>query len=248
MSSKIVSQNDLSLGQGAEFVQALVHQGLTSHYAQRLIEDQTLASNVVKLLQGNVSETTSWNRAAAIMGDRAIGIAIASGLGLKVQSAKYLTVPFSEVELAESTRQGFYLVAMPSVDLLALRQVAGKYFWDQDWYRGQKFTKAKSRAGYHLLRQLPDSTNKNWSEQVAMQPLGCEAPMTVEMAYLTAAWLSLGRGAAFPDWVRTSEVDSGGGHVIVRVNGSRVGVGDGWDSSRGSDVAVASGQFRNLAS
>lgn len=248
MTKSIVGQN-LTFDQGSELVQALVRQGLNSQGAQHLIEDQNLARQVVNLAQGKESgEVTPWNRAAAIMGGRAIGIAVASRLGLNVRSTAYPTVPFSQVELVEAARQGLYLVAMPSVDLLSLSKAAGNLLWNQDWYQGVKFAKAKSRAGYHLLRQLPGSTSKNWSEQGALQPLDFEAPMAVEIAYLAAAWLALNRGMAFPDWVRTSDVDSVGGHVIVGLGGSRVDVRSYWDSGRDSDVAVASGQFRPLAS
>lgn len=246
MSKSVVSQN-LTFGQGSELVQALVRQGLNSQGAQRLIEDQNLAGKVVNLAQGS-GEVTPWNRAAAIMGDRAIGIAVASKLGLNVRSTAYSTVPFNEVELVEAARQGLYLVAMPSVDLLSLRKAAGNLFWNQDWYQNQDFARTVAHAGYHLLRELPGSTNKNWSEQLALQPTSFEAPQAVEVAYLAAAWLALNRGAAFPDWVRTSDVDSVGVHVIVRVYGSRVLISDLWDSSRDSDIAVASGQFRSLVS
>lgn len=249
MSKSIVSQN-LTFGQGSELVQALVRQGLTSQGAQRLIEDQNLAGKVVNLAQGS-GEVTPWNRTAAIMGDRAIGIAVATKLGLKLSSAKktkYDKVPFSEAELEAAARQGYYLVAVPDVNLLDLRLAAGKFFWDQDWYQNQDFARAVAHAGYHLLRELPGSTSKNWSEQSVLQPSGFEAPMAVEMAYLAAAWLALNRGVAFQNWVRTSDVGSVGGHVIVRIDGSRVFVLYFWDSVRNSHVAVASGQFRPLAS
>lgn len=249
MSKSIVSQN-LTFGQGSELVQALVRQGLNSQGAQRLIEDQNLAGKVVNLAQGS-GEFTPWNRAAAIMGNRAIGIADASKLGLKLSSAKmakYDKVPFSEVELEAAARQGYYLVAVPDVNLLDLRLAADKLFWDQDWYQNQNFARAVAHAGYHLLGELPGSTNKNWWEQSVLQSSGFEAPMGVEMAYLAAAWLALNRGVAFQNWVRTSDVDSDGDHVIVGIRDSQVGVGGSWASDRDSSVAVASGQFRPLVS
>lgn len=248
MSKNIVSQS-LTFGQGSELVQALVRQGLTSQGAQRLIEDQNLVHQVITLVQGS-GEVTPWNRAAAIMGNRAIGIVLAAKLGLELSSAekaKYNQVPLSQTELEDAARQGYYLVATPSVSLLGLHRAAGKLFWDQDWYQNQAFALIQSRAGYHLLRQLPNSTSKNWSEQLALQPAGFEAPLAVEMAYLATAWLALGHGAAFPNWDRTDDIDSDGGRVSVRVCGSRVDV-RGWDFGRDSVIAVASGQFRSLVS
>ncbi len=249
MTTNIVSQ-DLTFGQGSEVVAALVRQGMDSKAAQRLIEDKALAAQVVRMLMDIPAGTTSWSRAAQIMHGRAIDITVAAKLGINVPPAKaikYASVPFSEAELEQAAASGLYLVAMPATDLLGLRKAAGNRFWDQDWYKSEKFAKTKSRAGYHLLRELPDSTSKNWSEQIAMQPSGFEAPLAVEMAYLSAAWLAMNHGMAFPDWVRTSDVDSDGDRVIAGVGGSQVHVSYDWDSPRNSSVGVASGQFRPLS-
>ncbi len=247
--TNIVSQvSDLTFGQGSELVRALVRQGMNSQAAQRLIEDKSLAAKVVSMLMDIRAGTTAWDRAVSIMGDKAIEITVASRLGLNIQPAevvKYYIVPFSETELEKAVADGLFLVAMPGTDLLKFCKAAGSRFYDQSWYNDEKFTKIKSRRGYHLLGELEDSTSKNFGEPQAMIPTGYEVPLLVEMTYLAAAKLP---GEAFPDVVRCLDVDSDGDRCNVRVGEGQVYVSSRWDSNRLSNLGVAFGQFRPLAS
>lgn len=194
--------------------------------------------------------STTLLRATEILGDHLLGGEAATKLDLSL-SGTLNPVPFTEPELWEAKDRDLYLVAMPQVHLIALRLKASNHFFSHDWYLDEAFARVRSRPGYHLIGELPNSTNKTWTEQVATQPSGFDAPHVVEVAYLAVARLAMGKGNAFPHYLRTQLVVSGRSRVVVSLGGGRVAIGSrsSWgDGSRSGNVAVASGQFRPFVS
>lgn len=211
-------------------------------------------------------EVTSWERAKAIMGNRAIGIDGAHSLGLAVHpmytASRYGVVPFSEAELVEAHESKKIVVDMPDMDLLTLIQSANQFKWQNQWYLEnqlipnqitQWFVYQKARRGYHLMYpELPDSDRYLDRPQVTKQPEGFETPYVVEVAYTVAAWEAAHnyntQGGSFVGaFMRCRDIDSDG-EQLVFTEGFRnppdffIGV----PHSLRESVGLASGQYRPL--
>lgn len=186
-----------------------------------------------------------------VMDGKVVGIEVAHKLGIGIPQSeiqKYSAVPFSEVELRDAHAKGLILVAMPSVNLLDLPGV--KLRWPEWEQRFEPFLGLKSRAGYHLLGELPNSEHKGWEEQYAMIPANYDVPYSVEMTYLALVWALLRNRPAFQNWVRcndVSQVTQDGWHILVRANPEMFVTVDFFQNDYPDrDTSIAVGKYRPI--
>ncbi len=141
------------------------------------------------------------------------------------------TTPMPEVAL----KSGQALLWYPGISLTDLRNspVGKERMWQTNvWYDGKGFT---APPGYYAVDlRVPDSTNKNWSEQLISRPDGMAvAPIAVAATALLLHLKETGNDPLQNHWCRCAEEGAAQGYrTTLAVVGGRVGVGDNWDDYR----------------
>lgn len=129
-------------------------------------------------VQTSSGETISSAEARAIMGERMLDFSATAELVAKFTSAESDplpeslrdTIPFSRAELEAARELGGYLIAQPALSLAELKAgqdaLAGKLFYNQDWYDDEEFIHQTPRAGWRLIiPEVAGSESKNYLEQ-----------------------------------------------------------------------------------
>ncbi len=158
------------------------------------------------------------------------------------------TIPSEEV-LRSLQANNFALVAGPPspMSILDVRQVESNLFYSKTggWYEGQKFARDdKVPTEWLAIRKdpVPNSTSRNWSEQLGLIKAEERVPDAGEISWFITTFFKVRGVRLFKSvYVRTSSVDSVGDRVYVGVFDS-----DGlyvyyyWDDYRCGDLGVAS--------
>lgn len=183
--------------------------------------------------------------ARLILGDDIVfpdEIAEARGLSYTEDQLRHLaeTIPSEEMLRALKTNN-FALVAGPPspMSLLDVRQVEPGLFYSKTggWYEDQKFARDdKAHTEWLAIRKepVPDSTNRNWNEQLGLIRAEERVPNAGEMSWFITTFFKV-RGVRLFEriYVRTLSVVSVDGRVFVGCFGSDgLGVGNLWDDLR----------------
>lgn len=137
-----------------------------------------------------------------------------------VQRIALENIPFSEVVLKACVGTHMLFPGFP-LSLLDIREKCKEHFYTKTggWYSGEPFAKnMQVRPSWHLLRmeQVPDSLRKTWDEQKQLLLSDEEVPSSALVAYATMLHFGASKQRLFERcYVRTSDVDSGGGRVYV---------------------------------
>lgn len=246
------------VGTLSEWFRRAEEMGITLDDLQRMIDDPNKRRDVISHWKGISTSSVTWARAAKIMGKKAIGIEVASKLGIrlsKIEIARYGLVPCGEGSLEEARDDGLCLAAIPRLNQVQLREKAApRYLYPSNWYLRREerelFSEVNySEPGYYLIGALPDSTNMIWLDQEkAVDEAGFQVSLVVELAYAAAGYLALGHGELFSNYLRCRDVDSGGNRCVVGVIEGQVYVSFSWGSCRLSGLGVARRQFLGLTS
>ncbi|MCR4276220.1 MAG: hypothetical protein NUV90_02455 [Candidatus Parcubacteria bacterium] len=146
---------------------------------------------------------------------------------------------------------GMMLVAGPpkAMSLLDIRAIKTDYFYSKQggWYaeNAQKFARTdKAETVWIALRKEPvaDSFSKNWSEQSELIAEPMVVPNAAETVWGLTVYKAVRGKYLLPNlYVRTSSIDSVGGHVIVGFFDARgLSVCSRWDSGRYDSLGLAS--------
>jgi len=189
---------------------------------------------------------SEWLRAREIMGRNMFGIEEAiQHFGVnptKREVAVLSEIPFSE-ETLEACKDSHVLIAVFQMSILDIRS-KGKLFYNQDWYNEESFAKEKGETEWKLVRKtwVANSTSKTWPEQQALLANNEEMPTARTMVYtIIGHFLATGERLFENVYVRSSDVDSGGGRVYIGSFGSGgLLVGSYWDGYRDGSLGVSS--------
>lgn len=173
-------------------------------------------------------EGLSYEAARAIMGSNFIFPAdVASKLGVKYSSSdlqKLAKMPFSESILREC-KDTHILFPSFSLSILETREKApNKMFhsYSDAWYNGHSFAHSeRPEVRWHLIRKekVPGSTNKTYSQQLALLSNQEENPPAVVLVQLMVVYQMLTGTKLYvwekSDGVRSSSLSSDGNRVGV---------------------------------
>lgn len=156
------------------------------------------------------------------------------------------TVPSLEI-LEWCSDNGYMLVAGPQrpMSLLEIRSLNRHYFFarDRGWYAEQAFAQNdKIDTRWIMLRKepVPQSTAKNWNEQLALLSEDEITPNAAEVAWCVTVYKVVHNTFLFPNFVRTSSFDSVGNHVGVGDSGAGILRVCSWSNDcRKTDVGVS---------
>jgi len=248
--STMVSRT-LSVHKEHELLLKLETAGLNDDLAQKVIDSKgnDLATKVVRLIHnGGFEPTTNQKRAREIMGRNFFGVEEAiKHFGVnptRQQLAALSEIPFSEAVL-EQSKNTHVLVAVFPFSILEIRgKVDSKLFYDQSWYNKQSFAKECGEVNWQLILKtpVPDSTYKNWQEQLALLNKDYGVPTAQVMVYtIIGHYLATGERLFENIYVRTSFVGSGGHRVVVGDFGSGgLGVRGWWPGDRRDGLGLSS--------
>ena len=91
-----------------------------------------------------------------------------------------------------------------------------------------------------LMDMLPDSNNKAFEEQVAMQPRGCEVPKARQLMMMCVLhFKATGERLLVNDWIRCCDKTARGRWVCARWSGDRLDFGY-WSGDAGSYIGSLS--------
>jgi hypothetical protein len=163
------------------------------------------------------------------------------------QLAALSEIPFSEAVLKQS-KDTHVLVAVFPLSILEIRgKVDSKLFYNNQswWYNKESFAKKRGKVSWQLVRKtaVGNSFSKSWQEQQALLSKDDEVPSAQVMVYtIIGHYLATGeRLFEHIHVVRTSSVDSFGGHVGVGYFGSEgLYVYDYCDDDRFGALGVSS--------
>ncbi len=137
-------------------------------------------------------------------------------------------------------------IQFPGISLLEVREQFKDCFYTKEdaWYDDQSFAKEKIPAGTYevSLEVVARSFSKTFAEQEKLLEKGNSIPPAAVLVYaLCTHFKDTGERAFENCYVRTSSVDSDGGHVGVGGFGAEgLGVGSFWGGYRGGGLGVAS--------
>ncbi len=191
--------------------------------------------------------------ARKILGDDIIfpdEVAEARGLSYTEDQLRHFveTIPSKEV-LRSLKANNSALVAGPSspMSLLDVRQLESGPFYSKagGWYEVQKFASDdKVPTEWLAIRKdpVPNSTSRNWSEQLGLIKAEERVPNVGEISWFAATFFKV-RGARLFEsvYVRTSSVVSGGSRVYVGFfDSDGLDVSSNWGDGRCPNIGVAS--------
>jgi len=229
----------VSLGEQAEV--AITRINTEPTFVERLAE---------YAINGCIVPNASHDGAREIMGKNFFGIPEAmKHFGVnptRRQLATLSEIPFTPEELM-MCKDTHILVAVFPLSICDLRsKVANNtktLFYKQDWYDNQAFANDKGETSWRLILKTPvvNSTNKNWEEQQPLVASDEEVPTAQMMVYaIIGHYLNTGERLFEDVYVRTSNLDSYGGHVSVGdFDDGGLGVDDNWDSYRSSVLGLS---------
>ncbi len=172
---------------------------------------------------GGFKSGTSQEYAQKIMGKNFFGIREATKhFGIKPrrrQLAILSEIPFSE-EVLERCKDTHVLVVLFPISILEIQEkVEGNgLFYRRDWFYKQAFAKEMGGVGWQLVRktEVPDSFNKDWSEQQSLLLSKDEQTPTARVVIYTIIGHYLNTGERlFEKMVRTSSISSANTRVLV---------------------------------
>lgn len=134
-------------------------------------------------------------------------------------------------------------IDFPGISLLEVRKQFPECFYTKKeaWYDDEDFAKEKIPAGKWEvdLEPIKNSFNKTWDEQSKFVKKS-EVPPAAVLVYAFCKHFKDTDERAFETcYVRTSSRGAGGGRVGVGDSAGGLGVSDGWDYDRDSDLGVA---------
>jgi hypothetical protein len=162
------------------------------------------------------------------------------------QRAVLEDIPFSE-EVLRSCQGTHILFPGFKLSIAEMRKKFPDLFYGKAgnaWWDAQAFaTTERVPPRWYLLRKepVPGSFNKTWKEQQLLLPADEETPRTCEVIYGMLLHFLVTGERFFPDcYVRTADVDVGGGRVGIGVFGAGgLSVYNYWDDDRHDDLGVA---------
>lgn len=170
-----------------------------------------------------INDFVSWEKAREILGPKAVGIDVATKLGLEFSEeelARWQTVPFTEKELLSAQSLGLYLFAIPEIDLDTLNNLPDVNFnilYPEDWNFDRK-----SRGGYRLI-WAPSSWIKRdrpYDNQYLVNQFeveGIYACPTIDNLYLFCAWLKEHNELFADCFLESKDTDPSGWKMSVGV-------------------------------
>ena len=206
--------------------------------------------SLAKFLDGN--RIAGYESARRILGDDFISpsdVATAHRVSYTKDQLDYFvkTLPEESV-LRWAKENGYAVVAGPPTptSLLDTRSLNPKLFWTQSggWYDNENFARNdKAATNWLIIRKepVPNSTNKNWNEQLQLLSKDEQVPNSGEIGWFITTFYEV-RGVRLFEriYVRTSSVASVGGRVGVGgFDGDGLVVGSYWDGGRGYGLGVA---------
>lgn len=247
---------DKVLANAAQLHRLLREAGLTDQARQRVIDDPTFRSELVRFWNGNLSEDggTTPEIAAEIMGDNFHGTdALERHLGVKLSPTSkklFLTVPYTP-EVLQACRETHVLVACGALSLMDVWRVQTRLFYSNSdpWYGDSSkwFAHSKVKAGWQLVRKnpVPDSSRKTWDEQNQLLRQDEQVPSaSVLTQAILIHYLETGERLFEDIYVRCSDMDYDSDRVRLGhfdEDGLRVGYyWDGWDGNWGVVVGLSS--------
>ena len=96
-------------------------------------------------------------------------------------------------------------------------------FWNQDWYKTEKFAKTKPKKRTIHISEVPESRNKTYGEQVKLLKKGEDVPTANEVLQAMIQHYKE-TGEKLDWWIKTSDVSSRGPRVSVRFYDGRLSV------------------------
>ncbi len=209
---------------------------------------QKVAGLVKQLEQSQpVGEGLAQEAARMIMGQNFIFPSdVMSKLTVKYSSSdllKLATIPFGESVLRECKDTHILFPSFP-LSILETREKAPNklfYSYSDAWYNGHSFAHSeRPEVRWHLIRKdrVPNSTNKTYSQQMALLSNQEENPPAVVLAQLMVIYHMM-TGTKLYTWekndgVRSSSLSSDGGRVYVLFYGGQLHV-DYWYDGDSSD-------------
>jgi hypothetical protein len=245
------NESDIGIGLLHEVVITGRKVGADKAFYARLAGDVELFEKVVRLAtRKGCASTTSQERAREIMGKNFFGVEEAVkyfGVEPTSQQLAILSeIPFSE-EVLEQSKDTHVLVAVFPISIIEIRgKVEHNLFYSHKdaWYNDESFAKELGEVCWQLVRKtlVSNSTSKNWQEQQSLIAKEDEVPSAQVMVYTIIGYYLATGDRLFEDiYVRTSSVDSDGGHVIVGdFDSDGLCIGNDWVVYRDSNRGIAS--------